>query len=83
MIAYLTTMECAVVRGSARKFAGPAIFCRPRDVIASGGPGNPRPGWTLPPDNHWATGYEWIISLAGQRQLGMRYGQQMISALGL
>ena len=24
----------------------------------------PRPGWELPPDNHWATGYEWIISRA-------------------
>jgi hypothetical protein len=26
--------------------------------------GVPRPGWTLPPDDHWPTGYEWIISRA-------------------
>ncbi len=24
----------------------------------------PRTGWELPPDNHWETGYEWIISRA-------------------
>lgn len=24
----------------------------------------PRPGWTLPPDNHWETGFEWIMSRA-------------------
>jgi len=28
----------------------------------------PRPGWTLPPDNHWATGYEWIMSRANEAQ---------------
>jgi hypothetical protein len=27
-----------------------------------------RTGWTLPPDNHWATGYEWIISRANEAQ---------------
>ena len=28
----------------------------------------PRPGWELPPDNHWATGYEWIMSRAEEAQ---------------
>jgi hypothetical protein len=30
--------------------------------------GVPRPGWTLPPDDHWATGYEWIIDRATRAQ---------------
>jgi hypothetical protein len=33
----------------------------PLDVIRKG---IPRPGWTLPPDDHWDTGYEWILSRA-------------------
>ncbi|HWP05265.1 MAG TPA: sialate O-acetylesterase [Polyangiaceae bacterium] len=28
----------------------------------------PRPGWELPPDNHWETGYEWILSRALEAQ---------------
>jgi hypothetical protein len=31
----------------------------------------PRTGWELPPDNHWETGYEWIISRA---QLAQQVG---------
>jgi hypothetical protein len=30
--------------------------------------GVPRPGWTLPPDDHWPTGYEWIIDRATRAQ---------------
>lgn len=27
-----------------------------------------RTGWTLPPDDHWETGYEWIVSRAQEAQ---------------
>lgn len=30
--------------------------------------GVPRTGWTLPPDDHWETGYEWIVSRARRAQ---------------
>jgi hypothetical protein len=30
--------------------------------------GVPRTGYVLPPDDHWATGYEWIISRAREAQ---------------
>lgn len=30
--------------------------------------GVPRPGWTLPPDDHWPTGYEWIMDRATKAQ---------------
>lgn len=42
-----------------------AVNGAPMDVFRKG---VPRPGWTLPPDNHWATGYEWIMSRAQQAQ---------------
>ena len=42
-----------------------AVNGAPIDVFRKG---VPRPGWTLPPDNHWATGYEWIISRAREAQ---------------
>jgi len=28
----------------------------------------PRPGWYLPPDDHWETGFEWIVSRAQRAQ---------------
>jgi hypothetical protein len=37
----------------------------PIDVFRKG---VPRPGWTLPPDDHWETGYEWIVSRANEAQ---------------
>lgn len=37
----------------------------PIDVFRKG---VPRPGWELPPDNHWETGYEWIMSRAQEAQ---------------
>jgi hypothetical protein len=42
-----------------------AVNGAPMDVFRKG---VPRPGWTLPPDNHWATGYEWIMSRAQEAQ---------------
>jgi len=30
--------------------------------------GVPRTGWELPPDDHWETGYEWIMSRAREAQ---------------
>jgi len=42
-----------------------AVNGAPIDVFRKG---VPRPGWTLPPDNHWATGYEFIMSRAQEAQ---------------
>ena len=42
-----------------------AVNGAPIDVFRKG---VPRPGWVLPPDNHWATGYEFIVSRAQEAQ---------------
>lgn len=42
-----------------------AVNGAPIDVFRKG---VPRPGWTLPPDDHWETGYEFIVSRAQEAQ---------------
>ncbi|HKO47764.1 MAG TPA: sialate O-acetylesterase [Polyangiaceae bacterium] len=42
-----------------------AVNGAPIDLIRKG---VPRTGYMLPPDNHWATGYDWVLSRAREAQ---------------